>query len=55
MTDTLTAEYVADRVAAAAGSFVALAVVYTFSGGELPGTINVSTQVLGMDVRDGRW
>lgn len=51
-TDTLTAEYVAHKTAAKAGFFVAPAVPYTFSGGELPGTVNVSTQVLGLYVRD---
>lgn len=51
-TDTLTAEHVAGKVASAIGCFVAPAIVYTFSGGELPGTVNVSTQVLGLYVRD---
>jgi creatinine amidohydrolase len=51
-TDTLTAEYVAHKAAARAGCIVAPAVPYTFSGGELPGTVNVSTQVLGLYVRD---
>jgi creatinine amidohydrolase len=51
-TDTLTAKYVAHEVAAKAGCIVAPAVPYTFSGGELPGTVNVSTQVLGLYVRD---
>ena len=51
-TDTLTAEHVAHKVAAKAGCIVAPAVPYTFSGGELPGTVNISTQVLGLYVRD---
>jgi len=51
-TDTLTAEYVAHEVARKAGCIVAPAVQYTFSGGELPGTVNISTQVLGLYVRD---
>ncbi len=53
-TDTLTAEYVAHKVAANTGTgcVVAPAIPYTFSGGELPGTVNVSTQVLGLYVRD---
>jgi creatinine amidohydrolase len=51
-TDTLTAEYVSHKVASKAGYIVAPAVPYTFSGGELPGTVNVSTQVLGLYVRD---
>jgi creatinine amidohydrolase len=51
-TDTLTAEYVAYKVAAKARCIVAPAVPYTFSGGELKGTVNVSTQVLGLYVRD---
>ncbi|HBG27785.1 MAG: hypothetical protein A2Y10_03285 [Planctomycetes bacterium GWF2_41_51] len=51
-TDTLTAEYVAHEVARKAGCIVAPVVPYTFSGGELPGTVNISTQVLGLYVRD---
>jgi len=51
-TDTLTAEYVAHKVAAKTGCIVAPAVPYTFSGGELPGTVNISTQILGLYVRD---
>ena len=51
-TDILTAEYVAKNVAQKGGCIAAPAVPYTFSGGELPGTVNVSTQVLGLYVRD---
>jgi creatinine amidohydrolase len=51
-TDILTAEYVAHEVARKTDCIVAPAVPYTFSGGELPGTVNVSTQVLGLYVRD---
>jgi creatinine amidohydrolase/Fe(II)-dependent formamide hydrolase-like protein len=51
-TDTLTAEYVAHKVAARTGCVVAPVIPYTFSGGELPGTVNISTQVLGLYVRD---
>jgi creatinine amidohydrolase len=51
-TDTLTAEYVASAVAKKMGCVVAPAIPYTFSGGELAGTVNVSTQVLGLYVRD---
>ncbi|MEN6385423.1 MAG: creatininase family protein [Phycisphaerales bacterium] len=51
-TDVLTAEYVAHEVARKTQCIVAPVVPYTFSGGELPGTVNVSTQVLGLYVRD---
>jgi len=51
-TDTVTAKYVACAVGEKLGCVVAPAIPYTFSGGELPGTVNVSTQVLGLYVRD---
>ncbi|OHB55881.1 MAG: hypothetical protein A2Y12_04745, partial [Planctomycetes bacterium GWF2_42_9] len=51
-TDTLTAEYVAHNVAQKAGCIVVPAIPYTFSGGELPGTVNVTSQVLGLYVRE---
>lgn len=51
-TDTLTAEYVSHKVAAQVGCVVAPSIPYTFSGGELPGTVNVTTQILGLYIRD---
>ena len=51
-TDVLTAQYVAVQGAKLAKCFVAPAINYTFSGGELSGTVNVSTQVVGLYVRD---
>ncbi len=51
-TDVLTARYVAAQAAKLAKCFVAPAINYTFSGGKLSGTVNVSTQVVGLYVRD---
>jgi creatinine amidohydrolase len=51
-TDVLTACYVAGEAAKQMRCFVAPAINYTFSGGELPGTINISTQVVGLYVRE---
>ncbi len=51
-TDTLDVEGVARLVGARTGAVVAPALPYSFSGGELPGTINVTPAVMSLMVRD---
>jgi len=51
-TDTYTAYEVSKRVAAATGCLVAPPLGYAFSGGTLPGTINISPQVVSMMVME---
>lgn len=51
-TDTLNALELAKRVSAATGAVVAPALPYSYSGGELPGTINVSPLVMGLMVQE---
>lgn len=51
-TDTLDAWELAKRISARTGAVVAPALPYSFSGGDLPGTINVSPQVMSLMVQD---
>jgi creatinine amidohydrolase/Fe(II)-dependent formamide hydrolase-like protein len=51
-TDTTIAERLADRIGAAADMLVAPAVNTSFSGGGLPGTINISPAVMSLVMRD---
>ncbi len=51
-TDTMDAFELARRVSARTGAVVAPALPYSFSGGELPGTINVTPAVMSLMVRD---
>lgn len=51
-TDTITACELAARAAEKAGCVVAPPVNYNFSGGTLPGTINVSPQVFSLLIQD---
>ena len=50
--DIHNAAELAARAAAATGCFVAPTIPYTFSGGMLPGTINISPQVFALVVMD---
>lgn len=51
-TDTIIGYELAKAVGARLGCFVAPPVPYTFSGGELPGTLNVSPHVAALYVRE---
>ena len=51
-TDTIIGYEVAKAAGARLGCFVAPPVAYTFSGGELPGTLNVSPHVTALYVRE---
>lgn len=51
-TDTLNAREIATQVSARTGAVVAPALPYSFSGGELPGTLNVSPQVTALMVQE---
>lgn len=51
-TDTTIAERLAERIGRKAGVLVAPALNTSFSGGELPGTINISPAVMSLVVRD---
>lgn len=51
-TDCYAAEAVCRGASAATGCLMAPTVAYTFSGGELPGTINISTPVVGLYVME---
>jgi len=52
VTDTLVAEQISGRVGSRTGTLVAPVVSFTFSGGGLPGTINVSPAVMSLLVQD---
>jgi creatinine amidohydrolase len=52
VTDSLVAEQIAGRVGSRTGTLVAPVVGFTFSGGGLPGTINVSPAVMSLLVQD---
>lgn len=51
-TDSQSAWQVCTRSAAQTGSFVAPLLSYGFSGGELPGTINIDYQLVGLFIKD---
>lgn len=51
-TDSLHAERIAEEVSAKVGCFVAPTLHYSFSGGMLPGTINLSPQVFSLVIMD---
>ena len=51
-TDTIDAWEIAKLISARTGAVVAPALPYSFSGGGLPGTINVSPQVTSLMVQD---
>ena len=51
-TDSQTAWQVCTRTAAHTGSFVAPLLSYGYSGGELPGTINIDYHVIGLLIKD---
>jgi creatinine amidohydrolase len=51
-TDSQTAWQVCTRAAAQTGSFVAPLLSYGFSGGELPGTINIDYQLVGLFIKE---
>jgi len=51
-TDSLSAETIADGASGRTGAIVAPTYPYTYSGGELPGTINISPSVVGLFVSE---
>jgi creatinine amidohydrolase len=51
-TDSLLVQSIAKEVAMRTGCFLAPSIPYTYSGGEFPGTVNVSPSIIGLYLRE---